>query len=183
MRRSWFTAALAVVGAAVLSPVAGAAAPVHEEFTLNDVTFPDAYLSSACGFTVLDTVSGRLTGTLFAAQGTEPAHEVDTLTGGRITYSAPDSGNAVTRPLNGSSHTVYPEGTAVGAPAVVTITGVNGASFTGTAPPGTGQLVANATILFVDDAGIPGTAFSPSDIVSANGNYAASTSETCAALT
>lgn len=183
MRKACFTAGLAVLVAAVLSPAAGAAAPVHEEITLSNVTFPDVYLSSACGITVLDTVSGRLTATLFAAQGSAPAHEVDTLTGGRITYSSPDSGNAVTKPLNGTSHAVYPDGLAVGAPAVVTIDGVDSASITGTAPPGAGQLVADATILFVDEAGIPGTAFSPSDIVSANGNFAATTAAICAALT
>lgn len=183
MSRSWFIAGFAVLVAAVLSPSAGAAGPVREEVVLNNVTFPDAYLSDACGFTVLDTVSGRLTGTLFAANGSAPAHEIDTLTGGQITYSSPDSGNAVTRPLNGTSHTVYPEGIAVGAKAVVTITGVNATSITGTAPPGAGQLVADATIVFIDDAGIPGTAFSPGDIVSMNGTYGATTAEICAALT
>ena len=182
MGRSFFTVGLVMLVVAILSPTAGAAAPAHEELTLSNVTFPDEYLTDACGTTVLDTVSGRLTATFFAAHGTLPAHEVDTLTGGLITYSSPASGNTVSRPMNGASHAVYPEGTAVGAPAVVTITGVNAASITGTAPPGAGELVVNATVLFVDDAGIPGTAFTPNDIVWANGNYAAATAEICAAL-
>jgi hypothetical protein len=164
-------------------PVCGRRRSGARGVTLDGVTFPDAYLTDACGRTVLDTVSGRLTATFFAAHGSVPAHEVDTLTGGQITYSAPGSGHAVTRPLNGSSHVLYPDGIAVGAPAVVTIIGVDVTSITGTAPPGAGELTANATVVFVDDAGVPGTAFSPSDIVSANGNYAATTAAICAALT
>lgn len=181
--RFCFTAGLVAVVAAVLVPAAGASGPIHEEVTLSGVTFPDAYLSDQCGTTVLDTVSGRLTGTLFPANAGAPAHEVDTITNGSITYSAPASGNSVTEPLNGSSQAVYPEGISVGAPAIVKITGVNGTSITGTAPPGSGQLVADATIVFVDDAGIPGTAFAPSDIVSMNGTYATSTAAICTALT
>jgi hypothetical protein len=177
------TAALAALFAAIVIPSAGATAPIHEEVTLSGVTFPDAYLSDQCGTTVLDTVSGRLTGTLFPANAGAPAHEVDTITNGSITYSAPASGNSVTEPLNGSSQAVYPEGISVGAPAIVKITGVNATSITGTAPPGSGQLVANATILFVDDLGVPGTAFAPSDIVSMSGTYAATTAAICAALT
>lgn len=175
-------AAFAAAFAAIVVPSAAAAGkPIHEEFTLSGVTFPDAYLSDACGTDVFDTVSGRLTGTLFPAGPNSPAHEVDTLTGGTITYSS--STGSVTRPLNGTSHTIYPEGVSVGAPAIVTINGVNSQAITGAAPPGSGQLVANATILFIDDAGIPGTGFATSDIVSMNGNYAATTAEICAALT
>jgi hypothetical protein len=164
-------------------PTAGATRPIHEEITLDGVTIPDFYLSDACGTTVLDTISGRLTGTQFPAGPNSPAHEVDTLTGGTITYRSPDTGNSVTRPLSGTSHTVCPDGTSVGAPAIVTINGLNTQSITGVAPPGSGQLVANATIVFVDDLGLPGTAFAASDIVSMNGNYAATTAEICAALT
>jgi hypothetical protein len=65
----------------------------------------------------------------------------------------------------------------------LTFTGVNTVSFTGVAPPGSGQLVANGTILFLDDLGVPITTFATSDIVSMEGNYAATTAEVCAALT
>jgi hypothetical protein len=176
-------AAFAAVVAAIVVPSAAARAPIHEEVTLSGVTLFDAYLSDACGTDVLDTVSGRLTATLFPAGPHSPAHEVDTLTHGTITYSSPETGNSVTRPMNGTSHAIYPEGISVGAPAIVTINGVNTQSITGVAPPGAGQLVANATILFIDDLGVPGTAFATSDIVSMRGNYAATTNEICAALT
>jgi hypothetical protein len=184
MRTRFFVvaASFAALLAFAFASNASASAPIHESVTLDSVTFPDAYLSAACGQAVLDTVSGRLTATLFSASGTTPAHEVDTLTGGTITYSSPSTGNSVTRPLNGTSQAVYPDGLAVGAPAIVTITGVNSQSITGEAPPGSGQLVADATILLIDDAGVPGTAFAPSDIVSLNGTYAASTAAICAAL-
>jgi hypothetical protein len=181
--RFGFTAALAALTAAVLIPSAAASAPIHEEVSLDGVTIPDFYLSDACGTTVLDTLSGGLTATFFPAGPNSPAHEVDTLTGGTITYSSPDTGGSVTRPLNGTSHAVYPDGIAVGSPALVTIDGVNTQSITSVAPPGSGQLVANATILFVDDAGVPGTAFATSDIVSMNGTFAATTAAICAALT
>jgi hypothetical protein len=55
-------------------------------------------------------------------------------------------------------------------------------SLTGTAPPA-GQLVADGTILFLDDLGVPVTTFETSGIVSMRGNYAATTAAICAALT
>jgi hypothetical protein len=131
---------------------------------------------------VLDTVSVSVSVTFFPAAHASPAHEVDTLNGS-ITYSAPDTGNSLTRPMNGTSHAVYPEGIASGSPALMTITGVNTSSLTGTAPPGAGQLVANGTILFLDDLGVPITTFETSDILSMRGTYAATTAEICAALT
>jgi hypothetical protein len=65
----------------------------------------------------------------------------------------------------------------------MTITGVNTSSLTGTAPPGSGQLVADGTILFLDDLGVPVTTFESSDIVSMRGTYAETTAGICAALT
>jgi hypothetical protein len=181
--RLGFSAALVTLIAAMVIPTAGASAPIHEEIVLSDITYQDFYLSDACGTTVLDTVSVRLTATFFPAAHGSPAHEVDTLTNGSITYSSPDTGSSLTRPMNGTSHAVYPEGTEPGSPAVMTITGVNTSSLTGTAPPGSGQLVANGTILFLDDLGVPVTTFESSDIVSMRGTYAATTAEICAALT
>lgn len=181
--RLGFSAALVTLIAAIVIPTAGAIAPIHEEIVFSDVTYQDFYLSDACGTTVLDTVSVRLSVTFFPAAHGSPAHEVDTLTNGSITYSSPDTGNSLTRPMYGTSHAVYPEGTAPGSLALMTITGVNTSSFTGTAPPGSGQLVANGTILFLDDVGVPVTTFEASDIVSMRGTYAATTAGICAALT
>jgi hypothetical protein len=181
MPKIFFTAVLTALLALFVIPSAGASPPIHEEITLDGVTIPDAYLSDACGTDVFDTLSGRLTATLFPAVGGAPAHEVDTLTGGTITYSS-DTGS-VTRPLNGTGHAVYPDGIYVGAPAEATLNGVNFASITGVAPPGSGQIVANATIVFIDDLGVPATAFTTSDIVSMTGNYAATTAAICSALT
>jgi hypothetical protein len=181
-RRFFFTAALTALVAAVIIPSASAARPIHESVTFEDITFPDAYLSDACGTTVVDTFSGTFTATLFPASSGASAHEVDTIRGS-ITYSAPDTGNSVSRTVNGASQAVYPEGIAVGAPAVVTIDGENTATITGLAPPGSGRIVANATIVFIDDLGVPITVFETSDIVSVAGNYAGATAAICAALT
>ena len=180
--RLGFTAILVALIAAIAIPTAGAGPPIREEVVFTDVTFDDFYLSDACGTTVLDTVSVTISVTFFPAAHGSPAHEVDTLNGS-ITYSSPDTGNSVTRPLNGTSHAVYPEGTDPGDPALMTILGVNATSLTGTAPPGSGQLVANGTILFLDDLGVPVTTFDTSDIVSMSGNFAATTAGICAALT
>jgi hypothetical protein len=180
--RLGFSAALVTLIAAIVIPTAGASAPIREEVVFSDVTFEDFYLSDACGTTVLDTVSVSVSVTFFPAAHVSPAHEVDTLNGS-ITYSSPDTGNSLTRPMNGTSHAVYPEGTEPGSPALLTMTGVNTSSFTGTAPPGSGQLVADGTIQFLDDLGVPVTAFESSDIVSMRGTYAATTAAICAALT
>jgi hypothetical protein len=180
--RLGFSAALVTLIAAIVIPTAGASAPIREEVVFSDVTFEDFYLSDACGTTVLDTVSVSVSLTFFPAAHVSPAHEVDTLNGS-ITYSSPDTGNSLTRPMNGTSHAVYPEGTEPGSPAHMTITGVNTSSLTGTAPPGSGQLVADGTILFLDDLGVPVTTFETSGIVSMRGTYAATTAAICAALT
>jgi hypothetical protein len=181
--RLGFSATLATLFAAVAIPTATAGAPIHEEIVFTDVTYQDFYLSDACGTTVLDTVSVRLSATFFPAAHGSPAHEVDTLTHGSITYSSSDTGNSLTQPMSGTSHAVYPEGTEPGSPAHMTMTGVNTSSFTGTAPPGSGQLVADGTILFLDDLGVPVTTFETSGIVSMRGTYAATTAAICAALT
>ena len=131
---------------------------------------------------MLDTATVSVSVMFFPAAHGSPAHEVDTLNGS-ITYSSPDTGNSLTRPMNGTSQAVYPEGIEPGSPAPFTITGVNTSSFTGTAPPGSGQLVADGTILFLDDLGVPVTTFETSGIVSMSGTYAATTAEICAALT
>ena len=180
--RLGFSAGLVTLIAAIVIPIAGASAPIHEEIVFSDVTFEDFYLSDACGTTVLDTVSVSLSATFFPAAHGSPAHEVDTLNGS-ITYSSPDTGNSLTRPMNGASQAVYPEGIAPGSPAHFTITGVNTSSLTGTAPPGSGQLVADGTILFLDDLGVPVTTFETSGILSMRGTYAATTAGICAALT
>jgi len=181
--RLGFSAALMTLIAAIVIPTAGASAPIREEVVFSDVTFEDFYLSDACGTTVLDTISVTASVTFFPAANGLPAHEIDTFRNGSITYSSSDTGNSVTRPMNGTSHAVYPEGIEPGSPAHFTITGVNTSSLTGTAPPGSGQLVADGTILFLDDLGVPVTTFETSGIVSMRGTYAATTAAICAALT
>jgi hypothetical protein len=174
---------LLLLVAAVVVPAAGANAPIRQTFTLSDVTFPDAYLSDACGTTVLDTVSVTITVAVFVDTNGTAVAEVDTVTRGTITYSAPATDNSVSSVMNGVSHATYPEGIAVGASAPTTITGVNTASLTGVAPPGDGRVVANAVVVALDPSGVPFTAFGTDDIVSMNGTFGKTTDEICDALT
>ena len=85
LRRLGFSAALLALIAAIAIPVASASAPIHEDFVFSDITFEDFYLSDACGTTVLDTITVRVSVTFFPAAHRSPAHEVDTMTNGRIT--------------------------------------------------------------------------------------------------
>ena len=115
--RLGFSAALVTLVAALVIPLAGASAPIREEVVFTDLTFDDFYLSDACGTTVLDTIDLSVSVTFFPAAHGSPANEVDRLNGS-ITYSSPDTGNSLTRPMHGPTHTVYPEGIAPGSPAL-----------------------------------------------------------------
>jgi hypothetical protein len=174
---------LLVLGALVFGSAAMANAPIRQSFMLNDATFPDAYLSDACGTTVLDTVSVTINVTVFFDTSGTAVAEVDTVTRGTITFSAPATDKSVSSVMTGVSHATYPEGIAVGAPAPTTITGANAASLTGVAPPGEGRIVADAVVVAVDPSGVPFTAFGTDDIVSMNGTFAKTTDKVCDALT
>jgi hypothetical protein len=65
----------------------------------------------------------------------------------------------------------------------VRIAGQNGGSITGLAPPGSGQIVADATIVAIDPSGIPLTFFDTADIISMTGDFSLATARICAALT
>lgn len=120
---------------------------------------------------------------LFVGANGSAVAEVDTVTRGAITYGAPATGKSVSSVMSGVSHATYPEGIAIGKPAPTTISGVNAASLTGVAPPGSGSLVVDAEIVFVDPSGVPFTFFDTSDIVAMHGNFARTTDAICAALT
>jgi hypothetical protein len=109
--------------------------------------------------------------------------EVDTVTRGTITFSAPATNKSVSSVMTGVSHATYPEGIAIGAPVPTTITGANAANLTGVAPPGEGRIVADAVVVAVDPNGVPFTAFGTEDIVSMNGTFAKTTQHVCDALT
>ena len=168
---------------AVLVPAAAANAPIRQHFTFSDFTFPDAYLSDACGTEILSTIGGTFDVRLFVDTTGSAVSEVDTVTRGTIVWTNPDNDASVSSIIAAMSHAVYPDGIVVGARAPTRISGTNAAAITGVAPPGNGTIVVDAEIVFVDPEGVPFTAFDTGDIVSMNGNFERRTAELCDALT
>lgn len=166
-----------VLSVAVLAPVSAADAPLTSAIELQDVTFPDAYLSDACGASVDVTLNGTLTVALFADQNGTFVREIDTFRG-TIRYSA--GSNAVTTEGSSVSRATYPEGASLGDPAFVTVTGPGGGTIAG-GPPGAGQVAFEAEIVFVDSDGVPITA--PVSEFELHGTFAAATAAMCDALT
>lgn len=178
-RRAFLAALLAVV---VLVPAAAANAPIRQHFTFSDFTFPDPYLSEACGTEILSTIGGTFDVRLFVDTTGTGVSEVDTVTRGTITWTNPDTDASVSSTIAAMSHAVYPDGIFVGARAPLRISGTNGGAITGFAPPGNGSIVVDAEIVAVD-GGIPITAFDTGDIVAMSGNFENRTAEVCDALT
>jgi hypothetical protein len=169
--------AVVALAAAVVVPLSTASAPIRAVFDLDAVTFPDAYLTDACGVGVDVTITGTIHVTLFVDYEGHATHEVDTFNG-TITYSA--GTNSVTVHGSSVSRATYPEGAVVGAPASVVVTGVGGGTFVG-GPPGSGQVSFDAEIVFVDPDGLPITA-AVGDL-DLKGTFAATTASVCDALT
>jgi hypothetical protein len=168
--------AAVVMLAVVAVPLSTASAPTRIEYDLEDVSFPDPYLTSACETDVEITINGKFTIALFSKRGVV-THEEDTLTG-TITYSA--GSNAVTQPLSAVSRARYPEGATEGAPASVVVTGKGGGSIVG-GPPGSGHVKFDAEIVFVDVDGAPVTV--PVGELELKGNFDGMTTRVCDALT
>ena len=171
-----------LLSAAVLAPGAGANAPIRQSVTITDFTFPDAYLSNACGTPVVNTVNATLEIIVFLDRTGTPVREIDTIDG-TITFAAPASGKSDSQTIAGISHATYPQGVAPGSPAPTSLIGVNVGSLTGVTPPGTGRLVVNAVVVAVGPDGVPFTGFDTDDIVSRQGNFSRATAEICRALT
>ena len=172
-----------LVTVVLFAPAAAADAPVRQGFTFSDFTFPDTYLSTACGTEIVSTVGGVFSVTLFVDRSGAFVAEVDTVTRGTITWTNPANDASVSAVMTGVSHAVYPDGVAVGNRARVTITGTNAGSLTGVAPPGDGKLVSDSVIVEVDSDGVPFTSFDTGDIVASSGNFDQATADLCDALT
>ena len=71
---------LAVVSSAAMlaSPLSAAETVVRETIEIEDVTFPDAFLSAACGTEVLLTVNGTITIEVVLGSDGRALSEVDT---------------------------------------------------------------------------------------------------------
>jgi hypothetical protein len=164
--------ALAGAGAAISTP------PMHATQSLVDVSFQDPVLSASCGTAVYITLDGTIKGTIFRDRDGNIVREVDTQPGLRLTYGN-GTGGSISFPWAIVSHTDYSNGTAVGAPVTVTLTG-NVGSFTGFVGPGNGRIVLSGFVFAVFDNGVPLTAFT--DLVSISGNFRGQTAAICGAL-
>jgi hypothetical protein len=174
-----YLAILALAAAALVSVgVATAKAPIRASFTLEDLTFPDTFLTEACNQPVYMTLNATLKATLFLDKNGKIVREVDTQPAGTLTYSG-DSGGSISFPFSIISHTDYSGGTSVGSHVTATLTG-NIGSFTGLVGPGTGRMVLDGEVVFIDENGVPLTAFT--DLVSMSGNFTGETAKICAAV-
>jgi hypothetical protein len=79
-------------------------------------------------------------------------HELDTFSDWSITYTAPSQGTSFSFKF-GPATFVYPEGTAVGAPAIITLRGVN-THYPGF-PAEAGRLVILGEVIDVTSEGVP----------------------------
>ena len=150
-----------------ISPTA-AAAPLHFTFEVNQTVFAPA-LSAACGFDVFVTTEGTAHAVLFLEEdGSAVVRELDVNAGWTLTFSAPSLGTSYSQVGAGPLVATYPEGTDVGDPATVTISGIN--RKVGDDPAEAGRLVFNAVVVFVEPTfGIP--IFALLDVVSATGHF------------
>ena len=122
-RRALLVAALVV---ALATAAAALAAGNVTRFTGLDISNDfGPILTEECGFDVFVSTTGTATVTLIDT-GTGVVREVDTAPGARITLSAPSQGTSFSFEDNLVVHTVYPEGVSLGAPAIVTLTGLFG---------------------------------------------------------
>jgi hypothetical protein len=172
---------LALAAASLVSAGAATAkAPIRATFLLDNVTFPDLFLTEACklpvNMPVNITLNGTIKATLFLDKNGNIVREVDTQPGGKLTYSS--GSRSISFPFSIISHTEYSGGGAEGSAATLTLTG-NIGPFTGLVGPGTGRLVLSGVVVQVVD-GVPITNFTK--LESMSGNFTGETAKICAAL-
>jgi hypothetical protein len=113
--------------AAVVAALASAASTGAADVTRFTIPVDDTFgpiLTEECGFDVFVETTGTATVTLI--ETSEGVREIDLIPGGRITYSAPSQGTSFSFEANLVGHTLYPQGVSLGAPAIVTLTGLLG---------------------------------------------------------
>jgi hypothetical protein len=167
-----FTYALALCSLVAISPAGLAAPPTHIRFDV-DFSFFLPRLTARCGFPVYRREVGTISVALFFANdGTTLRREDDTAAGYRLTYFSPatvpgGTGGSFTTPTSASLKTQYPQGAILGAPAVLTFTGLQ-SHVPGIAPQA-GRQVFLGEVVFITPEGIPVTDFSDPD--TSRGNF------------
>ena len=141
-----------------IAPVT-AAAPTRIQFEL-DVTFPSDVLTGLCGIPVFIHLQGGGTTTLYYDKtGTQLIRESDTLPAGIVTtiFSPVEeggTGKSFTDVTHGPAVFEYPEGTELGAPAIVNLYGVQRTSGPGN-PRLVGREVYDGVIIDFTPDGVP----------------------------
>jgi hypothetical protein len=181
MRRLLLSLAVgtALVVCTVATATAAGGRTIHGELVLNDVTFPDGYLTAVCGFDVTITLNVHSPATARLNDQGRVVHEEDIWLG-TFTYSAPSSGKSTTRPLNAFISTDYPGGAVEGSSATTVGRGLGVGEVT-IGQPGSGTVKIEAVVDGFDEAsGIPFTHLTK--IVSLSGEFDQARTAICNAL-
>ena len=177
MRKLALLSAIAAVAVGLAAPAA-ADPPVQLTF-VDDAMFQSGGLTAACGFPVFITIQGTLHITLRTDRN-GVLHEMDAFGDHSITFSAPSNGTSTSFKF-GPAKFVYPEGVFVGAPSIVTITGID-ANYAGV-PAEAGRTVLVGEVIDVTPEGVPIVDFiGPTLFEQGNQLGAESVANLCAAL-
>jgi hypothetical protein len=168
-----------LVAAGAVTAVAAAAGTIHAEATLTGITFPDAYLSDACGFGVTDTLNAFTTADGQLGSNGEIVFERDRWRG-TWTYTSLKSGTSVTRALAAVVETDYGSGAEEGSTGISTARGYGAGTLLG-GPPGAGIYATAVQVVAFDFTGIPFTIAIGAPTRSA-GNFSAETRMICGLL-
>jgi hypothetical protein len=171
MHRARFALLLALT-AGLLLPAAATAAPTLRLSFPIDETFPAEGLTALCGVPVWIHLEGEDQVTYFYdASGTQILRELDYSPNLKFTIYSPveegGTGRTFTYPSTVQLHVAYPEGTTVGSPAIITVTGLGGFAAPGVA--GAGRQVFEGVVSDTSD-GLPHLDW-PTAVLSVVGSY------------
>jgi len=178
MRKLALLSAIAAIAVGLAAPVE--AGPPKQLTFEDDAMFQSGRLTAACGFPVWITIKGTLHITLRTDRN-GVLHEMDAFGDWSIAFSAPTNDTSFSYKF-GPARFLYPDGVAIGAKSIVTLTGIN-ADYPG-APAEAGRTVLEGEVVFVNPEGVPFVDFTGA-LISQTGNIpdpAVSRANLCAAL-
>jgi hypothetical protein len=148
---------LAVNAASLAVPVGADAVPPRIITTNVDVSVVDSYFTQLCGSEVRFFNVGTFNTKLFADGTGDIVQEIDTFADAKAGWSSPASGRSIVFPATATLVTEYPNGTELGAAAIVTGTGIS-AKVPGI-PADAGRAVFAGRVVLIDPDGVPIVAF------------------------
>jgi hypothetical protein len=164
-----------ILGSAALPAAAVKPIRIVQDF---DFTVPAPNTSATCGFQVLRRIVGTFAINGFTSDGAV-VREIDGVHHSTITWYAPTQGTSYSYPFNAPARYYYPEGNDVGAPAVLTTTGL--AEKVPGKPAAAGQAVFLGVILEINSDGIP-VVITDAEPVKRTGSEGPTVADRCAAL-